>query len=252
MRICEFQSTLLMRGATLYRRFLCWIRSHFNPRSSCEERLRFFAIRSRIALFQSTLLMRGATCRARRERRLYQGISIHAPHARSDEIIDGANNKPREIISIHAPHARSDVIRGLQSLTLKNFNPRSSCEERLMHHADIVLQYSFQSTLLMRGATAVLGLRLQHGDISIHAPHARSDIHVSGETSPFLHFNPRSSCEERHDNPRAGGSPEEISIHAPHARSDVTRAAMIRIFGISIHAPHARSDDRRYMKYSGQ
>ena len=80
------------------------------------------------------------------------------------------------------------------------FNPRSSCEERrscmissagtarfqstlLMRGATIARPYNlediiFQSTLLMRGAThrgwsakAVS----RDGDISIHAPHARSD-----------------------------------------------------------------------------
>ena len=44
-----------------------------------------------------------------------------------------------------------------------------------MHHADIVLQYSFQSTLLMRGATPA----------------------DPGVWSCRPYFNPRSSCEER-------------------------------------------------------
>ena len=58
---------------------------YFNPRSSCEERRDLVAC---VALFkvafQSTLLMRGATIprHARPRRRV---ISIHAPHARSDE-----------------------------------------------------------------------------------------------------------------------------------------------------------------------
>ena len=57
--------------------------------------------------------------------------------------------------------------------------------------------------------------------ISIHAPHARSDI---AEYRIHLIF--------------------KISIHAPHARSDKSHGIFIRWkkTTISIHAPHARSD----------
>ena len=109
-----------------------------------------------------------------------------------------------------------------KSLTFScDFNPRSSCEER---HKTVLLavQYKqFQSTLLMRGATCI-AVRLQlFRRISIHAPHARSDIvstcvrlvvvvisihapHARSDTARRLrtggtqNFNPRSSCEERH------------------------------------------------------
>ena len=57
------------------------------------------------------------------------------------------------IISIHAPHARSDPLVVIYALALE----------------------IFQSTLLMRGATWVCGLKLYNVGISIHAPHARSD-----------------------------------------------------------------------------
>ena len=104
---------------------------------------------------------------------------------------------------------------------LRNFNPRSSCEERpdktwTAFPVDI---------------------------ISIHAPHARSDMGVTPPPPPFC-----------------------ISIHAPHARSDEAYAeahGMKKVFQstllmrgatscffthlftvlISIHAPHARSDN---------
>ena len=102
------------------------------------------------------------------------------------------------LISIHAPHARSDRHITPSVQRSSNFNPRSSCEER--HHRPpqpdgIVI---FQSTLLMRGATRPCFCFLSIKDISIHAPHARSDkvdIHVI--PSPSGYFNPRSSCEER-------------------------------------------------------
>ena len=56
----------------------------------------------------------------------------------------------------------------------------------------------FQSTLLMRGATFLAVNLIEPILISIHAPHARSDILAR------IH---RALCNI-------------ISIHAPHARSD--------------------------------
>ena len=55
-------------------------------------------------------------------------ISIHAPHARSDEAF--VAKKYSNDISIHAPHARSDTGGTFKNLPHSNFNPRSSCEER--------------------------------------------------------------------------------------------------------------------------
>ena len=58
----------------------------------------------------------------------HEQISIHAPHARSDDIL--VADILTEFISIHAPHARSDQ-RLKQAMTdAIHFNPRSSCEER--------------------------------------------------------------------------------------------------------------------------
>ena len=191
-------------------------------------------------------------------------ISIHAPHARSDVRTPDVDHCV--LISIHAPHARSDrtwrtmdMVRfSFQSTLLMRgatwrrsfrrgntfyFNPRSSCEERpyLAHdghgsflisihapHArsDLAAQLStrkyllFQSTLLMRGATAIIRPRDACNKISIHAPHARSDkVYV---------YNPKEK--------------QYISIHAPHARSDALYERVLGYLLISIHAPHARSD----------
>ena len=80
----KFQSTLLMRGATL----------------PPENDTMTFS-------FQSTLLMRGAT-RADCVLPVGLSISIHAPHARSDE--DDPELAAWQNISIHAPHARSDSV----------------------------------------------------------------------------------------------------------------------------------------------
>ena len=152
-------------------------------------------------------------------------------------------------------------------MTTSNFNPRSSCEERPpLHDKRQDDSISFQSTLLMRGATPAsaewplarlpISIHAPHArsdlrvvevvrvlrKISIHAPHARSDRRLDFVPEPGDDFNPRSSCEERpsvrplertaraYFNPRS--SCEE--------RHNYKRG--IKVFLISIHAPHARSD----------
>ena len=155
------------------------------------------SVNSRInALFQSTLLMRGAT----RELILLERrnlISIHAPHARSDSY----GILSYEVIKIFQSTL---LMRGATCLSSRcrccrpDFNPRSSCEERLYRHTRLGVRKKFQSTLLMRGATYLLAL------------HFTVD-----------YFNPRSSCEERLEVfPLLLPDAEAISIHAPHARSD--------------------------------
>ena len=191
-----FQSTLLMRGATCrYGLRQVAHAAHFNPRSSCEERLEQAALQSDAH------------------------ISIHAPHARSD--IRDSDLDALTLISIHAPHARSDVSLAYTSRAIGNFNPRSSCEERRI-----------------RVVIVITALR-----ISIHAPHARSDRLCEPRQTRDSDFNPRSSCEERHLGDISDGCYTRISIHAPHARSDFLRNfPLYRLLVISIHAPHARSD----------
>ena len=189
-----FQSTLLMRGATLtvgrFTRIFC----HFNPRSSCEERPE----RNRAALERLGISIHAPHARSDKGNHTHHAkteqISIHAPHARSD--INDLDGTRVENISIHAPHARSDIMRknGHPCIAISihapharsdgrlcechlyriDFNPRSSCEERR----------------LMRHLSA-----LQH--ISIHAPHARSDHSSRKRRHSARNFNPRSSCEER-------------------------------------------------------
>ena len=102
--------------------------------------------------FQSTLLMRGATIPGR-----YHGTRYGYFNPRS-------SCEERRHLQIRARPQR-------------HFNPRSSCEERLKTAERIEQQRLFQSTLLMRGATQDERHRAHYqGRISIHAPHARSDI----------------------------------------------------------------------------
>ena len=285
-RACTFQSTLLMRGATSQQRkedqnenisiHAPHARSDgrlgtpvqlivdFNPRSSCEERLDSDNQAATYARFQSTLLMRGAT-RQRKMQVYYDSISIHAPHARSDAPSIG--QRIAALISIHAPHARSDDNIRIKRYNVINFNPRSSCEEQLSTNPLSHSTNTFQSTLLMRGATVSLF-------ILITLYQFQSTLLMRGATRRtqrtrrrVIDFNPRSSCEERLG--RFDGTENllefqstllmrgatgygsqllfwpGISIHAPHARSDEEKNLQTTMTeAISIHAPHARSDAR--------
>ncbi len=101
--------------------------------------------------FQSTLLVRGATVTLCYNIIMVR-ISIHAPRERSDLIL--MSLLLQSAISIHAPRERSDQDCVATIATIK----------------------TFQSTLLVRGATVInmgIGKKLS---ISIHAPRERSDL----------------------------------------------------------------------------
>ena len=136
---------------------------YFNPRSSCEER--------------RSLGGRSLT---------FMLISIHAPHARSDY------NRVHKSTSFNDFNPRSSCEERLQkggNMSLfRDFNPRSSCEERRRSLRPIRNARLFQSTLLMRGATSALFRSLQAPSISIHAPHARSDLFWGGRAAAYIQF----------------------------------------------------------------
>ena len=117
------------RRAAHFVRDLC--RSHFNPRSSCEERRPCRNDYNKERKFQSTLLMRGAT-RFAEGGESGGGISIHAPHARSDNAVPAQRSRVRLFQS-------TLLMRGATGPCLQvspdhhDFNPRSSCEERPRH-----------------------------------------------------------------------------------------------------------------------
>ena len=146
-------------------------------------------------------------------------ISIHAPHARSDSFSHSSRllfssfqstllMRGATASSLSMPNTKSFqstlLMRGAtedQGNSANddyNFNPRSSCEERLWDLADYFTVTEFQSTLLMRGATCGHDIfTIGEKNISIHAPHARSDAAINAVNRVL-----------------------DISIHAPHARSD--------------------------------
>ena len=191
----RFQSMLLMRGATRWYRMEDRRQPDFNPRSSCEERH-----------FQND-------CRG-----IVQGISIHAPHARSDLFIKIASRILSTFQSTLLMRGATRMVHGSIEC-IRHFNPRSSCEERryvmteweieeisihapharsdLMRTLEGYFISQFQSTLLMRGATGIRTVTNGNFIISIHAPHARSDEKQSQHLQMAYNFNPRSSCEER-------------------------------------------------------
>ena len=123
----EFQSTLLMRGAT-------WRQSWRDGR---RDAISIHAPHAR----SDTSCLTASTISA---------ISIHAPHARSDDLIAPAFFARG--ISIHAPHARSDVFGGRAggsgAISIHAPHARSDLTDET-----VVRPSPFQSTLLMRGAT---------------------------------------------------------------------------------------------------
>ncbi len=101
--------------------------------------------------FQSTPLIRGATRHDGRLRRIRDVISIHAPHTRSDEWTDWNTGE--------AQFQSTPLIRGATE------------GGRLLTET-----HEFQSTPLIRGATYSQDSEEEvWQDISIHAPHTRSD-----------------------------------------------------------------------------
>ena len=97
----------------------------------------------------------------------------------------------------------------------------------------------------MRGATLSGFQRPDEVGISIHTPHAGSDMAWARCRSGRLDFNPHSPCGERRSSDRAFQARIPISIHTPHAGSDAMLTIHIDTASlISIHTPHAGSDEQ--------
>ena len=126
----------------------------------------------------------------------------------------------RNGISIHAPHARSDACVHFAIRASQDFNPRSSCEERLLPVLLVLSTDYFNPRSSCEERRRVAGVECSNHN-----------------------FNPRSSCEERRADREDKAQVSAISIHAPHARSDLPGKLLEGAdLAISIHAPHARSD----------
>ena len=191
-------------------------------------------------------------------------ISIHAPHARSDDrAVPGCRSRrhfnPR---SSCEERRRSEWAEGSYP---RDFNPRSSCEERPMHRMSILWPIAFQSTLLMRGATAFRRVIRPAMPISIHAPHARSDngggarvtraatfqstLLMRGATPRLYTFFPVRLVFQSTLLMRGAPRPTRASgwrprYFNPRSSCEERLGKIMLLLGerISIHAPHARSD----------
>ena len=171
----RFQSTLPLRGATKHETgdsktryisihaplagsdigvcLVSGILMNFNPRSPCGERPGTSVSLIKPATFQSTLPLRGATPVVMRFIPFYL-ISIHAPLAGSDALIDRA-------VDVNIQFQSTLPLRGA---TLPPGNIATAIE--------------FQSTLPLRGATHRTDSKRHQHKISIHAPLAGSDCRV--------------------------------------------------------------------------
>ncbi len=220
----RFQSTLPVRGATIFRALLyvCDRISIHAPRAGSD--LLMF-LRCLIRFNISIHAPRAGSDMASWSVFINNPISIHAPRAGSDgELLE---NRSENIISIHAPRAGSDgrhpfLAKYIEGISIhapragsdkgkrvfiiikKYFNPRSPCGER---------QY-----------------------ICVNSSHI------------LAYFNPRSPCGERPVRVDVPGVDKGISIHAPRAGSDYILSAAAVIQWISIHAPRAGSDESRFIK----
>ena len=123
-----------------------------------------------------------------------------------------------------------------------NFNPRSPCGERHCLFRDSIYDQLFQSTLPMRGATKMRYRVRYRNLISIHAPHAGSDVVSAVYISLMRDFNPRSPCGERPGVRSAIFSFKEFQSTLPMRGATDTLTGYTLDVGISIHAPHAGSD----------
>ena len=95
----------------------------------------------------------------------------------------------------------------------------------------------------MRGATIYPGGFFHHPGISIHAPHAGSDVFVLVKTVDCSqNFNPRSPCGERRSPPWAPLLPPRFQSTLPMRGATHWRPPSLLLPPISIHAPHAGSD----------
>ena len=101
-------------------------------------------------------------------------ISIHAPHAGSDYALRRCGNIL--VISIHAPHAGSDANRPVAREQHRYFNPRSPCGERRSGDCSRCRRTDFNPRSPCGERHNDKRMASFRGNISIHAPHAGSDM----------------------------------------------------------------------------
>ena len=173
-----------------------FIVANFNPRSSWEERLTTGIRTSGKKTFQSTLLVRGATGRACRP-------LCFQNRFQSTLLVRGATKQYNlsDIVLVHFnPRSSWEERRHAckQRQYLQHFNPRSSWEERPGAGGDSQKKqnhFNPRSSWEERPVMAIIEDLV--ACISIHAPRERSDVKLYLHGVFNFYFNPRSSWEER-------------------------------------------------------
>ena len=184
-----------MRGATTLTPSFFKRALYFNPHSPCGERLILIPGKAVVFIFQSTLPMRGATAGGTRVR-LWVCISIHTPHAGSDDRSfqkqkDDFHFNPHSPCGERPPLAPTSII---PHVVFQSTLPMRGATFLTLTQRNIP---AFQSTLPMRGATFHCPYEDCINDISIHTPHAGSDHFAGKQAAPHSDFNPHSPCGER-------------------------------------------------------
>ena len=128
--ITRFQSTLLMRGATISVGDCLALATRISIHAphARSDHVRFIDKEGNYQISIHAPHARSDVTEFTTQRTIAL-ISIHAPHARSD--CSSRRGRHTSTISIHAPHARSDLVFVRVTRAGRYFNPRSSCEERL-------------------------------------------------------------------------------------------------------------------------
>ena len=105
------------------------------------------------------------------------------------------------------------------------------------------VNYLFQSTLPVWGATVLLSSFICDFCISIHAPRVGSDFASCSGHPDVLHFNPRSPCGERRLPARILTTFLRFQSTLPVWGATLRLAVVTQMYYISIHAPRVGSDD---------
>ena len=201
------------------------------------------------------------------------GVSTRIPRARDN--VSAVFNPARLLVSVHAPHAGGDPPRRARRTAWPCFNPRPSCEGRLAITTDNGTIFKFQSTPLMRGATALTWQRRRRWPGFNPRPSCEGRRRLSRspqsrltfQSTPLMRgatrsrfrsqparpcFNPRPSCEGRQTS--SGGTTRRCTRFNPRPSCEGRRGmhlARRHDREVSIHAPHARGDrSERYSSWA--
>ena len=109
------------------------------------------------------------------------------------------------------------------------------------------MEFEFQPTRPLRGATGLHPSNTDHKGISTHAPLAGRDERRPTASARPSNFNPRAPCGARQKIGEEYETPPKISTHAPLAGRDRHRLHHGHRVEISTHAPLAGRDAAKKM-----